>query len=280
MSDTDRSVWLQDLTWRDVESYLETETDPTAIVPIGSTEQHGPHLPLGVDGYQALDVAEGIAERAGVLTTPPLWFGDAGHHMAFPGTISLSPRTVIAMLEDVYESLLFHGFENVLTVNGHRLANLPAIDLASKTVRESYPDAVLASFDLVRANVRIHNELREGGDEDGMHGGEFETSFMLYKHPDLVEEGEFTPEVHAGSWTRFSSNDYVAIDDAVPTASSRHDWGEDALGHHGDPTKASAEKGEALYEAFVENGVEFIDDVRTLREAERSDGDVEQGLTY
>ena len=280
MSDTDRSVWLQDLTWRDVESYLETETDPTAIVPIGSTEQHGPHLPLGVDGYQALDVAEGIAERAGVLTTPPLWFGDAGHHMAFPGTISLSPRTVIAMLEDVYESLLFHGFENVLTVNGHRLANLPAIDLASKTVRESYPDAVLASFDLVRANVRIHNELREGGDEDGMHGGEFETSFMLYKHPDLVKEGEFTPEVHAGSWTRFSSNDYVAIDDAVPTASSRHDWGEDALGHHGDPTKASAEKGEALYEAFVENGVEFIDDVRALREAERSDGDVEQGLTY
>ena len=279
MANTDRSVWLQDLTWQDVDEYLESEDHPTAIVPIGSTEQHGPHLPLGVDSYQALDVAEGIAEHAGVLTTPPLWFGDAGHHMAFPGTISLSSRTVISMLEDVYESLLFHGFENILTVNGHRLANLPAIDIASKSVRKEYSDAILASFDLIRANVRIHNRLREGDDEDGMHGGEFETSFMMYKHGELVKEEEFTPEVHAGGWTRFSSNDYVSIDDTVPTASSWHDWGEDALGHHGDPTKASKEKGEKLYEAFIENGAEFIEDVRERQEAGRNE-DVEQGLTY
>ena len=272
---SDGTVWLQDHSWTDVEEYLDERENPTILVPIGSTEQHGPHLPLGVDSYQAIDVAEGIAEAADLLVAPPLWYGDADHHMAFPGTVSLSPDTVVSMLTDVYESLVDHGFRNIITVNGHRIANLPAIDIAGKEVRADHPEAFLATFDLIRFGVRIHNELREGDPEDGMHGGEFETSFMLLKHADLVDEDEFEPEVHEG-WTRFASNDYVNSDDTAPTASARHDWSDDAKGHHGDPTLASAEKGERLYEALVDNGVEFLEDL-----AERQAGDGgEQDLTY
>lgn len=268
------SVWLQDVTWEDFEAYVEEADHPTVVVPIGSTEQHGPHLPLGVDAYQAKDVAEGIAERADVIAAPPIWYGDAEHHMAFAGTVALSSETVISLLKDIYESLARHGVENVLTVNGHRLANLPAIEISSKQIKEEYPDVFFATVDLVRTGVRIHNELRNGDPEDGMHGGEFETSFMLYKHPELTKEEEFVEEIHGG-WTRFTSNDYVSIDDSVLTASSSEDWSEDDLGHHGDPTQASAEKGKALYEDIVDNAVEFLKDLYEYRS-----GDDSLGLTY
>ncbi len=274
MPSTTDSVWIQDVTWEHFEEYVEEADHPTVVVPIGSTEQHGPHLPLGVDAYQAKDVAEGIAERAGVLAAPPIWYGDAEHHMAFPGTIALSSETVISVLKDVYESLAEHGVENVMTVNGHRLANLPAIEIASKQLKEEYPDVFFSTVDLVRIGVRVHSDLRDGDPEDGMHAGEFETSFMMHKHPDLVEEAEFVEETHGG-WTRFTSNDYVSIDDSVLTASSRHDWGEDDLGHHGDPTEASAEKGERLYEEVVDNAVEFLGDLYEYRS-----GDDTLGLTY
>lgn len=268
------SVWLQDITWEDFEEYVEAADNPTVVVPIGSTEQHGPHLPLGVDAYQAEDVAEGVAERADIIAAPPIWYGDAEHHMAFPGTVALSSETVISMLKDIYESLAQHGVENVMTVNGHRLANLPAIDIASKQVKEDNPNVFFATVDLVRIGVRIHNELRDGDPEDGMHGGEFETSFMLYKHPKLVKKEEFVEEIHGG-WTRFTSNDFVGMDDSVRTAGSSNDWGDDDLGHHGDPTKASAGKGEELYDDIVDNAVEFLEDLYEYRS-----GDDTLGLTY
>lgn len=274
MSITEKSVWIQELTWQDIESYLESEDHPTVIVPIGSTEQHGPHLPTGVDAYEAIDVSEGIAEATEILVAPPIWYGDASHHMAFPGTIALSGTTVITLLMDVYESLIYHGFENILTVNGHRIANLPAISIAAKQTRDKYPEAFIAAIDVIRFAVQAYHELREGDDQDGMHGGEFETSHMMAFHPDLVVDDEFTPEI-SERWTRFASSDYTRIDDSISPAPSRHDWADDALGHQGDPTKASVEKGEALFDALVQNGVEFIEDLREMQA-----GDGEFDLSY
>lgn len=274
MAVTVKSVWMQELTWRDVEDYLEADDSPTVLVPIGSTEQHGPHLPLGVDAYQAIDVSEGIAEATGVLVAPPIWYGDASHHLAFPGTIALSGSTIVTMLMEVYESLIHHGFENILTVNGHRIANLPAINIAAKQTRDEYPEPFIAAIDVIRFAVRAYHDLRAGDEQDGMHGGEFETSHMLAFHPGLVVEDEFTPEI-SDRWTRFASSDYTRIDDSVGPAPSRHDWAADALGHQGDPTKASVEKGEALFERLVENGVEFVEDLREMRT-----GDGEFDLSY
>lgn len=265
MSVTDKSVWMQKLTWEDIEQYIQETNPAIAIVPIGSTEQHGPHLPLGVDAQEAIDVAEAIAEEAGIITAPPIWYGDAGHHMAFPGTIALSPETVISVLEDVYESLIYHGITDIITVNGHRMANLPTIDTATKDIKAEYPETFFGTIDLVRVAADAYNELREGEPNDGMHGGEFETSHMMAKHPDLVREENVVRET-ADGWTRFSSSDYTHMHDSVSTASSRHDWPEDALGHHGDPTLASAEKGEQLINEIVSNGVEFLEDLRAKHE--------------
>jgi creatinine amidohydrolase len=258
------SIWLHENTWRDVETYLESRSSPTVIVPIGSTEQHGPHLPLGVDGYQARDLAEGIAREADVLAAPPIWYGDADHHLGFPGTVSLSTETVVAVLGDVYDSLVGHGFENVLTVNGHRIANLRAIETAMQEAEQRHDDAVFAAVDPLRIGVRLHRRLRDGDPEDGMHGGEFETSFMLYRHPDLVEESEFVPERHEG-FSRFQSDDLVGLDDTVILPSSRRTPGEGYLGHVGDPTLASEEKGEALYAELVATAVEFLEELAAHR---------------
>lgn len=279
MGDSDNPVWINEITWQDFEEYVETEEHPTALVPIGSTEQHGPHLPLGVDGYQAKDMAEEIAQRTGIVAAPPIWYGDADHHLAFPGTISLSSQTVIDVLKDVYESLLTHGIENIITVNGHRMANNPAIGIASEQTKEANLDAFFATIDLVYFGVRIYRDMRESDPESGFHGGEFETSFMMHKHPDLVKEENFVEE-SGGGWTRFTSNDYVNLDDKVLTATSRHDWPEDALGHQGDPTKASAEKGEELIDRLLDNAVEFVDDLYAMRDAQQSEDGESMGLSY
>src|SRR5262245_5017645 len=118
------SVWIQDLTWEEVASYLER--DKIAIVPIGATEEHGPAGVLGVDSYVAITLAEDAAQRANVLVTPPIWFGDSEHHGGFPGTISIRPETLTLLVRDVARSLARHGFDRIILINGHKGSNLAA----------------------------------------------------------------------------------------------------------------------------------------------------------
>lgn len=264
MSDPANSSRLNELTWQEVSTYLAETDSPTIIVPIGSTEQHGPHLPLGVDAMQAETLSEGIAEQADVLMAPTIPYGDADHHLAFPGTISLSTETTTAVLVDVYESLLGHGFENIITVNGHRVANLTAIDTATKQVSATHPQAFFGTIDPLRFGVQIHTDLRDGDPEDGMHGGEFETSFMQFHYEDLVREDAFQPE-GSETFSRFQSNNLVGNDDRVLSPSTGHDPDEGHLGHVGDPTNASPDKGKRLYDRLVEDAVEFIEELDAHR---------------
>ena len=257
------SVWLQDHTWPEIESALADET--TVLLPIGSTEQHGPHLPLGTDAMEAISVAEGVAEELDLLVAPPIWYGDARHHLAYPGTLALRPKTVIAVLEDLFDSLAFHGFDRVVTVNGHRRANVAAIENAMSTAKEAHPEVDFVLADLVRIAVTAHTELMAGHPEDGTHGGEFETSFMLSAYPDLVREAEFEPSTgrpSSASVTRSSIDKH----DTVSTASS---WQESAdkkadghPGHRGDPTLATAETGKRLRAAMIATIVQYVEDAR------------------
>lgn len=250
---------LEELRWPEVEQYLKERAAPTIIVPIGSTEQHGPHLPLAVDAFQARDLAEEIAVAADVLTAPLIPYGDANHHLGFPGTISLSTETVVSVLGDVYASLAHHGFENIITVNGHRIANLPAIETSMQRGNERHPDVSFAAIDPLRLGISVHQRLRDGEPEDGMHGGEFETSFMLARYPELVDEAEFVKEsTDAGP---YQSLNLVGNSDRVLTPSTGHSPAEDDLGHVGDPTQASPEKGEELWAELVADAADFVDQI-------------------
>lgn len=252
-----RSHRLIERTWQDVERYITQQESPTVIVPIGSTEQHGPHLPLGVDAMQAETLADVIAERSTSLVAPTIPYGDANHHLKFPGTISLSTETTTSVLLDVYESLVSHGFRNILTINGHRVANLTAIDTATKQAAAANQGVFFGTIDPLRFGVEIHTELRDGDPEDGMHGGEFETSFMQFHYPELVREELIEPET-ADSSLPFSSNNLVGNDDRVLTPSTGHDPESEHLGHVGDPTHATQKKGEALSERLIQDAVAFI----------------------
>lgn len=182
------SVWMQDLTWEEVEGYLAH--DDIAIIPVGATEQHGPAGPLGVDSYVAITLAEDTAQRAGVLCTPPVWFGDSSHHGGFPGTISIRTETQIALMRDICRSLVKHGFRKIILVNGHKGSNLPGLVSSVRGLHEDEaPQAIFAVADplhLARSAAPRIKDTREH------HAGELELSHVHHRFPGLIRTERLT----------------------------------------------------------------------------------------
>ena len=182
------SVWLQDLTWQETASYLESER--TVIVPIGSTEQHGPAGVLGVDTYVAITLAEDAAQRGGALVAPPIWYGDSSHHGAFPGTVTIRPDTLTLLVRDVCRSLARHGFDRIILINGHKGSNLPALNSAVRVLHdEELPNVLFAVADplhLARSSAPTIKETNEH------HAGELELSHIHHRFPGKIRTDRLT----------------------------------------------------------------------------------------
>lgn len=171
----------------------------TVVVPCGSVEQHGPHLPFGTDTYAAESIATRLAEHLDALVAPIGPLGVTPIHMPFAGTITLRPATFVALLEDVCESLVQHGARRFVVVNWHE-GNAAAINQAAAAVQGRHASEV--RFVVVQA-MWIAHELF--GQEVGLtHGGEIEALAVLADHPDLVhlERAE-----HAGPAERAAAVD-------------------------------------------------------------------------
>lgn len=182
------SVWLQDCTWEEVDAYLEHER--IIIVPVGATEQHGPAGPLGVDTYVAMTLAEDVAQRSGVLCTPPIWFGDSSHHMGFAGTISVRTETLTNYVADVCRSLTRHGFTRVILINGHRGSNMPGLITAVRALHaEECPEVMFAVADPLSLARSAAPNIKETNEH---HGGEVELSHIRYRYPDLLRTDKLT----------------------------------------------------------------------------------------
>ncbi len=123
-------LWLQNLKWTDVQEYLKK--DDRIIIPWGSTEQHGRFAPLGTDTYSAIAIAEDASAQTGVLIAPPTWYGWSPHHLVAPGTVSVRPEVLAEMLYDIIKSLAKHGFKKFVVVNGHRIVNVPWMQIAAE----------------------------------------------------------------------------------------------------------------------------------------------------
>ena len=182
------SVWMQDLTWEEVQQYLNAEK--IAIVPIGSTEQHGPAGVLGVDAYVAITLAEDAAARSGVLCTPPVWFGDSCHHAGFPGTLSIRAETLTLLVQDICRGLARHGFEKVILINGHKGSNLPALVTAVRELHDrELPDVLFAVADPLHLAKSAAPTIKETNEH---HAGELELSHVHYRFPGSVRMDRLT----------------------------------------------------------------------------------------
>jgi creatinine amidohydrolase len=131
-------VLLKLALWQDVQEYLEKRAD--VVIPVGSTEQHGPSGPLGTDLIIAEELASDLGEERRAAVAPAIPFGASQVHGAFPGTISLQPKTVLALVGDVVGSLAAQGFRRFLLVNGHH-ASKAVLQAACAQVHAAIPDA-------------------------------------------------------------------------------------------------------------------------------------------
>jgi creatinine amidohydrolase len=216
------------------------------VVPVGSVEQHGHHLPVATDTLLADAVAHAGAERADVpvLVTPPVWSGFSPHHLSLGGTLSGEFDDLLAGLESVAATGLENGFDALCFVNGHG-GNGPLIDAAVSTVGVDHPDVeVLGTtyFELAAEHTEAVRETATGG---MAHGGEFETSLMAHLHPEHVGEGEATyleePYEAAGQDLQVGG----------PVTVYRPFESYSETGALGDVEAASAEKGERFFEGVV-----------------------------
>lgn len=247
----------EELTSPDVAALDRDKT--VLILPLGSVEQHGNHMPLGTDTLLAHSVSLAAAVQTGdVAVLPPPWYGFSAHHMRFPGSITLKAETLMAVSEDIVGSLVSHGFRRILIVNGHG-GNGGVLDiLASKLGHTHYGRARIAAltyFALAREAIAALRRSETGGMG---HACEFETAMIQHIRPELVKialaattypdpgSRYLTTDLLGGSLVRT----YLDFADLSPT------------GTLGDPLLATAETGVKFFDAAVGALAAFIDDFR------------------
>ena len=219
-------------------------TQGTVVLPLGSLEEHGPHLPLGTDTFHALEVARRASELRPVLVAPPVFYGLCRSTREHPGTISISGDTLRALVTELGREFYRQGLRQVVIMSGHAGGtHMAALVEAGETLLAELPEvrvAVVNILDLLREVVAARPELvKTKGDS---HAGEVETALMLAAYPHLVE-GSAPAE-----WPAFPR--YVLVRD------KRRHW---PGGVWGDPGAASAAQGEAILQAEAERLVEILD---------------------
>ncbi len=247
-------AWLQEMTWPEIEA-LVSEI-PVVMLPLGSTEQHGPHLPEGTDTYVPAHLAEAIAWRTGVPVAPPLWFTTCEQHMAFAGTISLRPTTLIAVLHDICVSLARHGFRHVVLLNGHLGGAHPSILAAADEIQLDHPELKLWDVDL---NAIAADELLAICDSDRFpHAEELEVAQMLAIRPELVHLEHAVDVLVSPAWHEQISPIGVSVLKRATAAEMRALTPTGILGR---ATAGTVDKGEAALAAQIERVTLFVQEL-------------------
>lgn len=245
---------LGELTWPEAERRFK-EVD-VALLPVGSIEQHGPHLPLDTDAFDAEYLAGQVAETCcepKPLVLPLIPYGVSYHHEDFSGTISISPNTLSQMVYEIGMSAARHGVLKLVIINGHG-GNSPALHFAAQMInRDAH---IFTCVDTGESSDTDIDAMAETPND--VHAGEIETSTSLAIRPDLVRldaARKFVPRF-SSRYLNFSSKRgvgwYAYTSRISPT------------GVLGDPTKATPEKGKRMWDLMIKNLVEFVEDLKGM----------------
>jgi creatinine amidohydrolase len=233
------------------------EAGSIAVVPVGSVEQHGHHMPVATDTIlvdaMAREGAERVAEDVPILVTPPVWTGNSPHHMPFGGTISIGVHGLLDVLENVADSVLDNGFDAVFFLNGHG-GNISTIGDAVSTVGDAHPEAEILGLTYFQLAGEFVREIRESEPGGMGHAGEFETSLMLHLQPDLVDEeameGTYREQIYEKGGTDLIEGGPLSVYRTFDEYSES--------GAIGDPRLATAEKGERLFDRLGEEVADVL----------------------
>jgi len=228
---------------------IAQEDGSILIVPVGSIEQHGNHLPVSTDTILVDAVAhsgaERIADEVPVLVTPTVWHGYSPHHLPFGGTITIDVNELIDILEAVADSALENGFDSLLLLNGHG-GNMSIIDNAVKTIGQEHLEATVHGLTYFTLGARFVDDIRDSEPGGMSHGGEFETSLMMHLRPDLVREDQ-VEATHKEATFDYESTDLMNGGE-LGTYRSFDEYSDS--GAIGAPELASAEKGKAFLDGL------------------------------
>jgi creatinine amidohydrolase len=250
------------LTWPEVAGWARR--DPVCVIPVATLEDHGYHLPIDTDAVIAEALAEGavLARREQALLLPTVTHGYTPHHMHFPGSITIDWKVFVDHLLDIGRSLIHHGFNRILFVNGHG-SNVPLVEMAARLLLVEQPHAIAAAFWYLSTpeSAALLAETRDSEQPGGMaHACELETSLYLAIDPDRVQMDKAVKEIP--DW----DSEHVWLDwSDGPLQVWPHWSGLSRSGVVGDATVATADKGERLLSAAVNEIQAYIAEIATRR---------------
>jgi len=261
-----KAYYYHHYTWPENKKLVEQQ--PVIVLPIGSVEDHGEHLPLDVDNFLIGSICEEAARRipGEMVLLPPIPYGFEAHHMDFPGTIDIGAEHMLHFVLDVTRSVARHGFSRILLADGHG-SNMPILDLVARhTVLET--EALCAAFiwpSLAREAIeRVRESERPGGMS---HACELETSVYLYLDSSRVQMEKARKEIGLPP-SRFIWLDLML---SSPVLMMDHWTRFSKTGVLGDPTLATKEKGKTIFEAVVTGLIELVREFRAYDRGTRQD---------
>ncbi len=232
-------------TWHEVEDYLTRATG--VIIPIGSTEQHGPNGLIGTDHLCAEVVAKGVGDRVGCAVAPTLAYGMSQHHLGFAGSATLRPSTLMLVVRDVVQSLAVHGFRHFFFINGHG-GNVATVTAAFD---EIYAGVSLGDGQpAVRCKMVFWSGGPRGaalaaelyGNANGGHATAAEVSLAQFYQPEHIKHAQMSPKIAPSGMPFFEAAHY------------RNTYADGRIGS--DPSLSTPEHGARLYEAALDDMAE------------------------
>lgn len=250
------------LTWTDIQG-MSNKENVVIIQPVGSIEQHGPHLPLIVDSAIGLAVLGKALAKLELdipaYALPNLYYGKSNEHYHFPGTITLSAQTLLAILMEMADSIYRAGFRKLVLMNSH--GGQPQImEIAARDIHQQYEDFLVFPLFTWRGPNIAKELVTEKELELGIHAGDLETSLMLSILPEQVKMEKAVKEYpHA-----LPENSLLSMEGKLPFAWVMPELSQSGV--LGDATAATTEKGDRLLESVSDGWVQVIKDIYKFKQ--------------